>query len=369
LQKLPPVKLFFPKEDIQEIQEKIKEILESGNLTLGKYTKEFEKEFAKFSGTHFNIATNSGTSALEIILRTLNLKKTDEVLVPTNTFSATASVILHSGYKLRFVDVDRHTACVTEDIIKKAITPKVKAIIVVHIGGLVCPEILEIRDLCENKLIALIEDAAHAHGSEIHGKPAGSLGIAGAFSFYPTKVITSGEGGMITTNDIILYDEALKLRDQGKDSFLTNDITRIGYNWRLPEISAAVGLVQLKRLPEIIRDRNEVAKFYDQELSNLSDLEIRETPKGFVNNYYKYVLYSNKKDELIQKLREKGVSPSGAVYSPPLHLQPIFRKLFGTKEGDFPGAEEVSKRMLCLPIYKMSKKEMKYVTDKVKECI
>ncbi|MGQ9744370.1 MAG: DegT/DnrJ/EryC1/StrS family aminotransferase, partial [Candidatus Bathycorpusculaceae bacterium] len=195
----------------------------------------------------------------------------------------------------------------------------------------------------------------------------------GCFSFYPTKVMTTGEGGMITTNINEVAEKAKILRDQGKENFNSSIIIELGYNWRLQEISAAIGLTQLKRLKEIIKKRNEIAKYYDNKLSRISGITPLKTPSNIVNNYYKYVAFLDEdinREKLKEKLRAKGVRCSGEVYWPPLHLQPIYRKLLGTKEGDFPQAEDACKRMICLPLYaQMTTEDMQYVVEKLRETL
>jgi len=243
----------------------------------------------------------------------------------------------------------------------------------VHIGGLVCPEIKAIREICKDQSLFLIEDAAHAQGSILDGESAGCFGDAGCFSFYPTKVITTGEGGIITTNRDDLANKAVVLRDQGKENFNSNIIVEVGYNWRMPEISAAIGLTQLRRLPEFVKQRNKIANHFDRELSNLKGLSTLKVPKNALCNYYKYVAFLSSeisRDDFKQRLREKGVKPSGEVYWPPLHLQPIYQRLLQVKEGDFPVAEDVCRRMICLPLYsQMTMDEAKYVTEKCKEAL
>lgn len=218
-----------------------------------------------------------------------------------------------------------------------------------------------------------MEDAAHAQGSAISGQQAGSLGDVGCFSFYPTKVMTTGEGGMITTNNEEVAQKAKVLRDQGKESFYSSIIIELGYNWRLPEISAAIGLTQLKRLPEIIRRRNKIAQRYDKKLKTLSGIKPLMKPPNVIHNYYKYVAFLDSdinRDGFKRKLGEKGVKCGGEVYWPPLHLQPIYKKLLGTKEGDFPEAEYTCKRMICLPMHtQISIGDAEYVTDKIKETL
>lgn len=370
---IPPVKPYFPIEDVERIKSDVEKIIQSGMLTSFTYTKEFEKKFADLCRVNYAIAVNSGTSALEIALRTTGLKGGDEVLVPTNTFTATAAAIFFAGGKPVFTDIDPENLCIDADNVQRYITQKTKGVMMVHIGGLICPEIKAIKKICDDHNLFLIEDAAHAHGSTIDEQPAGSLGDIGCFSFYPTKVITTGEGGMITTNDVKVAEKARVLRDQGKENFNSNIIVELGYNWRLPEINAAIGTVQIERLPEIIEKRNRIAQYYDKELDKISGIEPLRIPTNIISNYYKYVAFLDRRisrDELKQKLREKGVKCGGEVYWPPLHLQPIYQKLLGLKKGDFPAAEEVCQRMVCLPMFaQMTPEDAGYVVEKIKKTL
>jgi dTDP-4-amino-4,6-dideoxygalactose transaminase len=370
---IPPVKPYFPREDIELILSDVEKILNSGMLTLGDFTKRFETEYAKSCQVKRAVAVNSGTSAIEIALRASGLKKGDEVLVPTNTFAATAAVVIMAGGKPVFTDVDANSLCIDARNAKKHLTKKTKAIIAVHIGGLVCPEIRTIKEICEDNNLFLIEDAAHAQGSLSAGKSAGSFGAAGCFSFYPTKVMTTGECGIITTDDETLAEKASVLRDQGKESFNSNIIVEVGYNWRMNEISAAIGLTQLRRLPEFIKQRNKIAHYFDEELSKMSSIKSLKVPENAVSNYYKYVAFVKpeiSRDDFKLKLREKGVRCSGEVYWPPLHMQPIYQRLLKVKEGDFPDAEEACRKQVCLPIYsQMTMDEAGYVINKVKEVL
>jgi dTDP-4-amino-4,6-dideoxygalactose transaminase len=342
-------------------------------LTLGEYTKRFEAEFAKFCKVQYAVAVNSGTSALEIALREVGLTRGDEVLVPTNTFCATAAVVFHAGGKPVFTDVNAQSLCIDTENVQRYLTPKTKAVIAVHIGGLICPEIKKIKEVCRGHNLVLIEDAAHAHGSTIDDQPAGSIGDVGCFSFYPTKVMTTGEGGMITTNSKDVAIKAAILRDQGKDGFMSNKIVELGYNWRMSEINAAIGLSQLNRLPEFIKNRTTMAKFYDEKLSRINGVEPLKKPRNIVHNYYKYIAFLSSeisRDDLKQELRKKGVKLSGAVYWPPLHMQPIYKRLLKVKEGDFPVAEDACRRMVCLPLYsQMTLDEARYVTENLKEVL
>ena len=370
--KIPAAKIYFPEEDRKELLEQIDEILQTGQLTLGKYTKEFEERFAEYVGREYGIAVNSGTSALEIPLRALDAKGYS-VIVPTNTFFATPASVIHAGGEVIFADVTENL-CIDPESVKENIREDTKGVIVVHIGGIVAPQIKELQEICEGHGLFLIEDAAHAHGSTLDGKKAGGFGDAAAFSFYPTKVMTSGEGGMITTDDKKIYERALVFRDQGKAGFYGNVHTEMGYNWRMSEVHAAIGLSQFARLEEFIRDRRVIAKIYDEELKRINGVTPIKIPSDVKSNYYKYVALLDDgidRSELKKELKEKyEVGLSGEVYELPCHLQPIFKDLCGFKEGDFPVAEDVCKRQICLPVFAtMTEEQAKYVVGSLKEVL
>jgi len=365
---IPAAKIHFPEEDKQELLAKIEEIIVSGQLTLGKHGRQFEEEFAGYVGTKYAVSVNSGTSALEIILRALDIEG-HSVIVPTNTFFATPASVIHAGGKVIFADM-ADNLCLDPDSLEQRIRKDTKAVILVHIGGLVPPQVRELKDICEKKGLFLIEDAAHAHGSAVDGQKAGTFGIAAAFSFYPTKVITSGEGGMITTDDEKIYRRALAFRDQGKSGFERNLHVELGYNWRMSELHAVTGLYQFRRLEEFIANRRKIARIYDNELKGLERLEPLAIPPETRCNYYKYVAFLNKgvdRDRIKQKLREEwGVSLSGEVYEIPCHLQPVFKGL--SNEGDFPVSEDLCQRMICLPISAvMTEEEAIYVIDSLRK--
>lgn len=367
---IPAAKIYFPKEDRKEIKEKIDNILETGQLTLGKYGREFEEKFANYVGTEYAIAVNSGTSALEIPLRILNVEGSS-VIVPTNTFIATPISVIHAGGKIVFADVSENL-CIDPNSVSENIYKDTKGIIVVHIGGVIPPQMKAIQEICVDNNLFLIEDAAHAHGSTLDGKKAGCFGDAAAFSFYPTKVMTSGEGGMIMTDDKKVYERALIFRDQGKAGFFGNVHTEMGYNWRMSEVHAAIGLSQFGRLEEFIADRRRIAKIYDEKLKKIDGITSIEIPSGVKSNYYKYVALLDEgidRAKLKKKLKEKySVGLSGEVYELPCHLQPIFKDLYGFKGGEFPKAEDICKRQICLPVFATMKEEQaKYVVDSLEE--
>ncbi len=368
--KIPAAKIQFLPEDKTWIAERIAEVLSTGQLTLGKYGKEFEEKFAQFCGCRHAVAVNSGTSALEIILRSLGVEGKD-VLVPTNTFFATAAAVVHAGGNPVLMDMDPESFAVRPEDVEKKITSKTVGLIVVHIGGIVSGRINELQGLCKKRGMWLIEDAAHAHGSSYKGVKAGTFGIAGSFSFYPTKVMTSAEGGMIVTNDDKIAEEARIYRDQGKASFTQNAHVRMGYNWRMSEPHAIIGLKHLERLPAMISDRQKIAGIYDEGLRNFRNLASLKVPDGGECNYYKYIAVpKDQKDRKALKalLREKyGVSLSGEVYEEALHKQPVFSKY---ASGPLPVSEDYCARHICLPVFSgMADDEARWVVSSLKEVI
>lgn len=370
--KVPPVKICFSDEDKENIKKEVDEILTSGMLTLGKYNQRFEQEFADYHKLKHGIAVNSGTSSLEIPLRTFGVKGKN-VIVPTNTFFATPASVVHAGGDVKFADMEPDTFSIDLDSVKENIDDKTAGVIVVHIGGLISPNIEKLRKLCDDNGLFLIEDAAHGHGSSINGKFAGTFGQAASFSFYPTKVMTSGEGGMIVTNDDEIDRRSRIFRDQGKAGFNTNDNVEMGYNWRMSEVHASIGHYQFKRLDEFIEKRNKIARIYDEGLKNLSKIKPVQVPKNSRCNYYKYMAVLDKEVnrlEFKKTLKEKyEISCAGEVYDKPCHLQPVFSYL-GHKLGDFPVAEDLCSRQVCLPMFPEMTEEMAlYVVDCVKKVL
>jgi len=355
--KIPPARVYFPDEDRRIILLQIDEALTTGQLTLGKHVKLFEESFAQKVGAQYAVAVNSGTSSLEIPLRIFNVRD-KTVLVPTNTFFATPAAVIHAGGRPRFVDVDPRTFAIGLQEIQRRITEDTAGVIVVHIAGIVTPEMPAIREFCQQRGLFLLEDAAHAQGSLLSNQPAGSFGDAASFSFYPTKVMTSAEGGMIVTNRKDVYEEALVYRDQGKGDFYSNFHTRLGYNWRMSEPHAIIGRTQLARLDEFIAARNRIARIYDQELADVPGITTLPLPPDCRSNYYKYLVLLDDPDdrkEFKRTLREDyGVGLSGEVYDTPCHLQPVFAEF---SAGDFPIAADVCARHVCLPVHAAMKDE------------
>jgi len=348
---VPAARIVFSEEDRAEVLALVDESLRTGSLTLGPRTRELENAFAARHQMPFAVAVNSGTSALEIVLRALGAGGR-EVVVPTNTFFATAAAVVHAGGVPRFADVAADTFALTAASAEAAIRPETAGVIVVHVGGVVSPEVEAVAELCRDRGLFLVEDAAHAHGAALHGRPAGTFGDAAAFSFYPTKVVTSGEGGMVVTADERLRDEALLYRDQGKASFLAGDHVRLGSAWRMSELHAAVGLVQLRRLDEFVATRRRTATLYDEALAAVTGLRPVIPPPGCETNYYKYMALLDdgiERAQVKEQLRLRhGVTLSGEVYAVPLHRQPVFATY---DRAAFPVAEDVCRRQVCLPVH------------------
>ncbi|MCM3923643.1 DegT/DnrJ/EryC1/StrS aminotransferase family protein [Frankia sp. AiPs1] len=348
---VPAARIVFSPEDRAEIASATTEILSTGAMTLGAHTNEFEAAFAAAHRAPFAVAVSSGTAALEIILRSLDVQGAD-VVVPTNTFAATAFAVLRAGGTPVFADVSPDTFALTARDVEAVVTPNTRAVVLVHIGGLIAPDVAELAAFCADRGLALVEDAAHAHGCRHGAGYAGSFGAAGAFSFYPTKLITSGEGGMIVTADPAIHEAALIYRDQGKAGFLGNTHIKQGYAWRLSEMHAVTGKVHLRHLDEFLTTRAAVAARYDAALDALDGAGRLRVPAGDVCNYYKYIVLPRPgvdRARLKKELKERhGVSLSGEVYEAPLHQQPVFSDYVGRS---LPVAEDLCARHVCLPIH------------------
>jgi dTDP-4-amino-4,6-dideoxygalactose transaminase len=263
------------------------------------------------------------------------------------------------------------TLCIDPDDVVRRISSKTAGVIVVHVAGLVCPQIKELYKLCKDNGLFLIEDCAHAHGAMIDGIMAGAIGDAGCFSFYATKVMTAGEGGMITTNDSSLAEAARIMRNHGQNS--QSLMVKLGYNWRMGEINAILGEHQLEKLDFFVNRRNELAQVYNELLKSVDGVSILAKPPNIRHSYYKYIAVL-RKDISVEKVREilrvKFNVETGHLYYPPIHLHPYYQENFGTAEGDFPVAEDVLPRALCLPLHVgLTKEDVAYVTNALENSI
>jgi perosamine synthetase len=345
---IPPFRYSFTDADADFVAREVAALLRDRELlTMGRHGRTLEEEFRAYTGTRHAAAVASGTAALELILRAVDVAGA-EVIVPTNTFGATPVAVLRAGGTPVFADCLDDLSIDPEDV-RRRLSPRVRAVVTVHIGGLISPGTLELQRVCAEHGVALVEDAAHAAGASLGGVKAGGFGVGAAFSFFSTKVMTSGEGGMVATNDDRVHDTALLLRDHAKDPDGAMDV--VGYNWRLTEMQALLALAQLRRLDEMIAGRARVARAYDEALAGCGSAHVAPVPEGAVHNRYKYVVFLSRHSpaEVRERLaREHGVALGGTVYAIPCHRQPAFAPYADAR---YPAAERLCGAHLCPPIY------------------
>jgi dTDP-4-amino-4,6-dideoxygalactose transaminase len=353
MSRIQVAKPYVPAEDIETILAESRTVLESGMLMQGPFVRRFEEEFAAYCGTRFARAVNSGTAALQSILDYYDVRDR-EVLIPVNTFLASANAVLFAGGKPVFADVDPDTLLVDVQDLERRINARTAGVILVHVAGLITQELDRLRELCRGRGLFLIEDAAHAAGSGRGGRRAGGLVDAGAFSLLATKVITAGgEGGMVTTDDEKLAHRVVSLRFHGEDH--TRGIQdRIGYSWRMTELQAIVGTTQVRRLDEIVTRRMQIAASYDRAFAALPRVRALRTAEGDRIAYYKYplrLLPPLERRAVQQRLDKEFDIQTGTSYWPPCHLQPAYRQAFGYREGDYPVAEKALDQTIALPMH------------------
>jgi perosamine synthetase len=326
------------------------EVLRSGQLAQGRCVEEFEAEFAAFCGVRHAVAVNSGTAALHLALLAHGVGPGDEVITSPFTFAATGNAVLMTGARPVFVDIRPDDFNIDPDAITSRMTPRTRALLPVHLYGHPS-DMTAISEIADSHGVAVIEDACQAHGAEWRGRKAGSF-ATGTFSFYPTKNITTGEGGMITTNDPAIAEHLRILRSQGAPRQYYH--TELGYNYRMTDFSAALGLAQLRRLEGFTKKRRANARYYDRHLRGVT--VPKEAPEAF-HVYHQYTArVPEGRDELQRRLGEEGIG--SAVYYPiPLHEQPLYREL-GYADS-LPVAEAASREVLSLPIWPGLKREQR----------
>lgn len=363
---IPPMRIEFSSEDRKEVLRRVDRCLATGQVAQGENVREFEETFARYTGARHAVAVSSGGAAIEVAMRLLGVEGR-EVLVPTNTFAATATGVLLAGGRVRFVDVTAESFAVSLEALEATATAETVGVVVVHIGGIITSEIEAIRRWCDQRGLWFFEDAAHAHGSGLDGRMAGRFGRAAAYSFFATKVITSGEGGMLVTDDEELAERARGLRDYGKPNPWESLYTQVGNNWRLSEFCAVVGLVQLRRLDDFIAWRENVAALYTEQLRKVPGV-VPVLPAGR-SSWYKYIVLLPPKvdrQKIKDKMKSRGIRLSGGVYDTPLHRQPVFASC----RGEFPVADDVCNRHICLPLYYgMKDEEARYVVENLKQVL
>lgn len=336
----------------EEEKKAVMEVLTSGMLAQGAEVKEFEERFAEYIGVDHAIAVSNGTTALITALNCLDLK--GKVLVPSFTFFSSVSSISLSGLEPVFVDIDPETYNLDPEDAQKKITPDVKAIMPVHLFGQSC-EMDAITSLAEQHDLKIIEDACQSHGAKWKNKTVGSIGDAGCFSFYPTKNITTSEGGMITTSDDQLAEKMRLFINHGQSSRYEH--TSFGYNYRMTNIQAAIGNVQLGKLDAFIKKRRENAEHYDAHLSGVKMPKVRD---GVFHVYHQYTISTDNREALVERLKEREIG-YGIYYPIPAHKQPVINS-----STELPNTEYACKHVLSIPVHPaLSKEDLETVTEAV----
>jgi perosamine synthetase len=364
------LKIPLSQPDVTNLDKKaVLEVLNTSWLSLGPKLKEFEERVAEYVGAKRAIAVSNGTCALHLIIKALNLGKRDEVITTPFSFVSSSNCILYEGAKPVFVDIDPQTLCIDAEKIEKAITRKTKAILAVDVFGHPA-DWQKIKRIAKKHKLYLIGDSAESLGSKYKNKKCGTFADASIFSFYPNKQITTGEGGMVITNNPKIAEICESLRNQGrapmKKEWNWLSHPRIGYNYRISDINCALGIAQLKRIEKIISKRRKIANLYNQKLKNISGIEIPYIASNIEMSWFVYVIrlkenYKKiKRDDILLSLRKKGIGCSN--YFSPIHLQPPYKKIFGYKVGDFPICENISQRTIALPFYNnLKEEEMDYI--------
>jgi len=331
-------------------------------LTNGPFLKKFEKGICNYIDTKYSLGVGSATQALHLSMRATDIKPGDEVIVPTFTFVATANAVKYCNAKPVLVDVDPLTYNILPSEIEKKINKKTRAIIVVHYGGQSC-DMDEILKIAKKNNLIVIEDCAHAFGSTYKKSACGSIGKTGCFSFYPTKIITTGEGGAISTNDHKIFKKIQILRSQGMNVSADEreetlewkyDIIDLGYNYRMDEIRASLGFSQLKRVKKINKMREGIAELYNQKLKNTDGIIIPHKKSDRNHIYHLYTIritddFHISRNELFKKLSKNGIGSS--VQYVPIHLMSLYKKEYQEKMNSFPNANKIKDQVLSLPIF------------------
>ncbi len=339
----------------------VSDVLKSGILAQGEKVKEFEENFSKYIGVKYGIATSSGTSALQTALMCHDIKENDEVITTPFTFIATANSILSVKAKPVFVDIEKDSFNINPDLIQEKITKKTKAILAVSLFGLM-PDMDKIGKICKDNNLILIEDAAQAHGAEFKGKKVGSFGT-GCFSFYPTKNITTSEGGLITTNDEKFAEKCRMTINHGSKIRYQHEI--FGLNFRMTNICAAIGVEQLKKLDYLNNKRIENANYLIKNLKE-SGIVLPEVKENYKHVFHQFTVMVENRDEILKKLFDKGIK--GDIFYPkPVFDQPFYKTL-GYEGNNFKVVNEVCKKVLSLPVHpSLTREELDYIVKTLKE--
>ncbi|MFZ0739670.1 MAG: DegT/DnrJ/EryC1/StrS aminotransferase family protein [Candidatus Acidiferrales bacterium] len=361
----------------------VSEVIRNGWLTMGPRTFEFEEQFARYVGARHAIAVSTGTAALHLSLEAAGLGPGDEVIVPTTTFTATAEAVTYLGARPVLADIDPVTMNLDPEEVARRITSNTRAVIPVHLGGLPC-DMAAILDVAAKHDLRVIEDAAHALPSEYGGKRIGAIGEFTCFSFYATKTLTTGEGGMITTNNDVAAERMRLMRLHGierdawkryrGDGSWYYEVLEAGFKYNFTDLQAALGIVQLAKCDAMKESRRRIAERYSRAFAGDDALETPAVCAGRESSWHLYILrlrldgLSVERSGFTERLRKKGVGCS--VHFIPLHLHPLYQRAYGYRAGDFPRAEAEYARCLSLPIYPdLSGEEVEHVIAAVQETV
>jgi len=369
------MQIYLSRPDITEKEiEAVCSVLRGPNLSLGPKVAEFEQAFADYIGAKRAVAVNSGTSGLFLCMLALGIGPGDEVITTPFTFIASATCIMMAGAKPVFVDIDQQSLNIDAAKIESKISRRTKAILPVEIFSNPAG-IDKVCEIAQKYNLAVIEDACEALGSTLNGKKAGTFGTMSVFGFYPNKQITTGEGGMITTDRDDLADICMSLRNQGRSKdgkWLIHE--RLGYNFRLSDINCALGIAQLSRIDQIKAKRQQVARWYQEMLADDSRLIVPSARNGCDLSWFVFVIRlaegfsSHQRDGILEEMKNRNIQVGN--YFPPAHLQPFIAERFGYKRGDFPVTESVSDRTIALPFYNnLTKDQVATVCSTLKEVL
>ena len=344
--------------------------IKSGWLTHGKYATEFEKELCHFTKAKYAVLVSSCTAGIHLSCLAAGFKKGDEVIVPAMTHTATAHSVEYTGAKAVFCDVDKITGNICTNDLRKKITKRTKGLIVVHLTGLPC-DLNKIRSIVKNKKISIIEDCAHSLGTKYRSRHVGNLGLSGCFSFYPTKQITTGEGGAVVTNNKSFYKKIKKLKAFGIDKEISErkkqgeyDVVDLGFNYRLTDFQALLGYRQLQKYKENLIKRKKLAKVYIKEFKNRKDILFPEYKND--SSFFIFPILVQKRDKLLKFLKKKKIGVS-VHYNKILPLMKYYQKKYKLNKNGFPNAFFYSQHNVSLPVYpRLKENELKNITKTIK---
>jgi len=370
----PLFDIYWDEDDVNNVSKVIKR---GSYWAAGPEILEFENALGKYLKSKYVVSFNSGTSALHAALLAYDITS-GEVIVPSLSFISTANSVILAGAKPIFAEIEEETIGLDTEDVKERINRNTKAIIPVHYGGKVCKNLLALKEIADDYGLKLIEDTAESFGAKLGSDFAGTIGHAGMFSFCQNKIIATGEGGAICSDDEVIYKKLLLIRSHGRveqagtDYFSTineMDYIEIGYNYRIPTICAALGISQLQKIDTIIKLRREIGKIYDNNLKNISDIQILPELEGFRTVYQLYsIMLKNPeiRGDLQEYLLKNGIYTK--VYFYPIHLKTFYRKKFGYKEGSLSITEKVSKKILTLPMsLRFTNKDQNYIINHIRE--